>query len=219
MSRFRFLPVVALSASILAVAACSTAPPPPPIVPASFTPLGLGADYLSEGVIGGSKARAAKMKAAKIRPVSTAAAPAYLARAERELRVQTAGIGVDIIRLPDGLLIRIPAALTFNSNSADLRPEFSATLHELSRTLKVYDQTYVDVFAHTDTQGSAEYNLALSQKRANAVAAYLGTRGVARGRIAAKGYGEAAPLYPNDIGEEQRGANRRLELRIVPYRG
>ena len=219
MSLSRLLRAVAISTSVLAIASCSTAPPPPPIVPASFTPLGLGADYLSEGLIGGARARAAKMKAAKIRPLSAAAAPAYLARADRELRVQTAGIGVDIIRLPDGLLIRIPAALTFNSNSADLRPEFSATLHELSRTLKVYDQTYVDVFAHTDTQGSAEYNQALSQKRANTVAAFLGSRGVAKGRIAAKGYGEAAPLYPDDVSEDQRAANRRLELRIVPYRG
>jgi len=187
--------------------------------PASFTPLGLGADYLSQGLIGGVRARAAKMKAAKIRPLTSVAGPSYLARAERELRVQTAGIGVDVIRLPDGLLIRIPAALTFNSNSAELRPEFSATLKELSRTLKVYNQTYVDVFAHTDTQGSAEYNLSLSQKRANAVAAFLGSHGVVKGRTAAKGLGETAPLYPNDVNEEQRAANRRVELRIQAYHG
>jgi MYXO-CTERM domain-containing protein len=207
---------------MLATAGCSTggAPPPPPTVrPAAFTPLGLGAAYLASGLVGGQKARAAKMKAAKIRPLNATAAYDYLARADRELRAQTAGIGVDIIRMPDAILIRIPAALTFNSNSADVRPEFQATLNELARTLKVFNQGYVDVFAHTDTSGSPQYNLSLSQKRANAVAAFLGSHGVAKARIAAKGLGELAPLYPADMTEEQRAANRRVELRLSPYRG
>jgi outer membrane protein OmpA-like peptidoglycan-associated protein len=213
---------LAVMGSTLALAACSTgggAPPPPLPRPAAFIPLGLGAAYVSGDVIGGHKARAAKMKGAKIRPLGPTAAADYLARADRELRAQTAGIGVDVIRVGDGILIRIPAALTFDSNSAAIRPQFDATLNEVARTVKVFNQTYVDVFAHTDTSGSAEYNASLSQKRANAVAAFLGSHGVARARIASKGLGETVPLYPLEQSESQRAANRRVEIRLVAYRG
>jgi outer membrane protein OmpA-like peptidoglycan-associated protein len=208
-----------IAASFLATG-CATSPPPPPLVrPASFTPLGLGAGYLSADVIGGRKARAAKMKAAKIKPLTAGGAYTYMADAERELRAQTAGIGVDVLRLGDSILIRVPAALTFNSNSADVRPQFAGTLTELARTLKQFNQSYVDVYAHTDTTGTPQGNLALSQKRATAVAAFLGGRGVARARIASKGLGESAPLYAVDQTEDQRAANRRVEIRLVPYRG
>jgi outer membrane protein OmpA-like peptidoglycan-associated protein len=174
---------------------------------------------LSADVISGRKARAAKMKAAKIRPLTSGGAYGYMAQAERELRAQTAGIGVDVLRLGDGILIRVPAALTFNSNSAEVRPQFAGTLTELARTLKQFNQSYVDVYAHTDTTGTPQANLALSQRRATAVAAFLGGRGVARARIASKGLGEAAPLYAVDQTEDQRAANRRVEIRLVPYRG
>ena len=220
MARYRILVAIGLAAPLLATACATFAPqPPPPMVrPAAFIPLGLGASYLGAEVIGGRKARAAKMRAAKIRPLTPTAAYGYMARAERELRAQTAGIGVDILRLGDSILIRVPASLTFNSNSAEVRPQFDGTLTELARTLKQFNQTYVDVFAHTDTTGSPQYNLALSQKRASAVGAFLGSRGVARARVASKGLGETAPLYPLDQSEGQRAANRRVEIRLVPYR-
>jgi outer membrane protein OmpA-like peptidoglycan-associated protein len=224
MRSFRVPLALAVSGSMLGLAACATGggrspPPPPPVRPAAFIPLGLGAAYVSGDVIGGRKARAAKMKAAKIRPLSGAAGADYMIRADRELRAQTAGIGVDIIRVGDGILIRIPAALTFDSNSTAIRPQFDATLNEVARTLKVYNQTYVDVYAHTDTSGSPQYNASLSQKRASAVAAFLGSHGVTKGRIASKGLGETVPLYPLEQSESQRAANRRVEIRLVAYRG
>jgi len=220
MGRYRILLAFGFAAPLLATACALNAPAPPPMArPAAFIPLGLGASYLGADVIGGRKARAAKMRAAKIRPLSSDVG-SYMARAERELRAQTAGIGVDILPIGDSsILIRVPAALTFNSNSADVRPQFAGTLTELARTLKQYNQAYVDVFAHTDTSGTPQANLALSQKRASAVATFLGSRGVTRARIASKGLGETAPLYPDDQSEDQRAANRRVEIRLVPYRG
>ena len=217
----RLAAVLASAAAALALAGCGniygSAPAPVPR-PAAFTALGLSAAYLNSDVIGGRKARAAKMRAAKIRPLAPMAAASTMQRLEQELRTQTAGIGVDVLNMPDGLLIRIPASLTFDSNSTVLRPEFDATLLELSRTLKLFNQTYVDVLAHTDTSGSAEYNLSLSQKRAAAVAAYLGSHGVARARLASRGLGESAPLYNPDLTETQQAANRRVELRVIPFR-
>lgn len=213
----RSLSVLVLCGSALAVAACATRPPPV-VVPAAFTPLGVTAPYLSGDVIAGRKSRSARMRSAGIRPLSPAAAPAYLAALDNELRRQTAGIGVDVIRLPDGILVRIPAAFTFEAGSAEVRPQFDATLLEIARTVKTSSQTYVDVLAHTDTTGTPPVNQSLSDKRASAVAAYLSRHGVAKARIASKGFGETEPLYPVDVTETQRAANRRVEIRLVPFR-
>lgn len=214
------LSVIALTCSIAALAGCETAAPPPPLVrPAAFTPLGLNAPYLYGGVIGGERARAAKMRAAKIRPLTGAAAPAYMAALARELRVQTAGIGLDVLQVGNGLVIRIPAALTFDEGSAAVKPEFDATLLEITREVKDRNQTFVDVFAHTDLSGSPQVNQALSDRRAAAVATYLAGHGVSRARIASKGLGETAPLYNPETSDTQKAANRRVEIRLLPYTG
>jgi len=215
----RSLKAIAAGCSIALVAGCQTAPPAPLVRPTAFIPLGLGAPYLYGDVIGGHKARAAKMRAAKIRPLNAGAAPSYMAGLDSELRRQTAGIGLDVLQVGSGIVIRIPAALTFDSASASVNPQFDATVHEIARTVKTRSQTYVDVYAHTDTSGSAQVNQALSDKRAAAVASYLASHGVARARIASKGLGETAPLYNPETSEEQKAANRRVEIRLVPYTG
>jgi outer membrane protein OmpA-like peptidoglycan-associated protein len=200
-------------------AGCATSPPPPPVVPAAFVARGLSAPYLYGDVIGGYRARAAKLKAAKIRPVAPTAVGVYMNDLAAQLRQQTAGIGVDVVRVGDGILIRIPASLTFDPSSSSVKPQFDATLLEIARTVKTRDKTFVDVFAHTDTTGTPQGNQALSDKRAAAVATYLSGHGVAKARIASKGFGESAPLYVPDVTETDRAANRRVEIRLVPYRG
>lgn len=211
---------IALPGGIVALAGCSTgAPPPPPPRPAVFTPLGLSAVYLSGDVISGYRARAAKLRAAKIRPLGPAAAAAYMSELDGELRRQTAGIGVDVLRVGDSIIIRIPAALTFAAGSAAVKPQTDATLLEVARTVKSRNQTFVDVLAHTDTTGTPQINQALSNKRAAAVATYLGAHGVGKARIASKGLGETSPLYNPDVSETERAANRRVEIRLIPYRG
>lgn len=214
------LSALALAVSIAGLSACETAPPPPPVLrPAAFTPLGLNAPYLYGEVIGGRKARSAKIRAAKIRPLSAAAAPAYMAGLDRELRTQTAGIGLDILRVGNGIVIRIPAALTFDEGSASVKPEFDATLLEISREVRDRKQTYVDVFAHTDLSGSPQVNQALSDRRAAAVASYLAGHGVTKARIASKGLGETSPLYNPETSDAEKAANRRVEIRLLPYTG
>jgi outer membrane protein OmpA-like peptidoglycan-associated protein len=221
MTLSRGLAALTLCGSLLLASGCTTRPPPsPPVIapPANFTPLGLGAPYLNGDVISGRKARAAKLRAAKIRALDTAASGTYMAGLEGELRRQTAGIGLDVIRVGESIVIRMPAGLTFDAGSAAIKPQFDATLLEVARTVKTRNQTFVDVLAHTDTSGTPQVNQSLSDKRAAAVATYLSRHGVARARVASRGLGETAPLHNPDVSEEQKAANRRVEIRLVPYR-
>jgi outer membrane protein OmpA-like peptidoglycan-associated protein len=215
----RHVKAALVGAGIAAIAACQSAPPPPPIVPAAFRPLGTTAPYLLGDVIGGQKARAAKMRAAKIRPLGPAEAGGYMAEFDSELRRQTAGMGLDVLQVGGGIVIRIPAGFTFDTGSAAVKASTDATLLEIARTVKTRSRTYVDVLAHTDTTGSPQTNQALSDKRAAAVASYLAAHGVARARIGSKGLGETSPLYNPEEDETQRAANRRIEIRLTPYRG
>ncbi|HZU51431.1 MAG TPA: OmpA family protein [Sphingomicrobium sp.] len=208
----------AVGFALIAVAGCQTAPPPPVGVPAAFTALGTSAPYLRGDVIGGQRARAAKMRAAKIRPLSPAEVGPYMADLAAELRRQTAGIGLDVLDLGGSIVVRIPATFTFDEGSASIKPTTDATLLEIARTVKTRNRTFVDVLAHTDTTGTIQGNQLLSDHRAAAVASYLAAHGVARARLASRGLGESAPLYIPETSEEQRAANRRIEIRLVPYR-
>jgi outer membrane protein OmpA-like peptidoglycan-associated protein len=207
-----------IGAALAAVAGCRSAPPPPVVVPAAFRPLGTSAPYLLGDVIGGQKARAAKMRAAKIRPLRPMEVGAYMMELDSELRRQTAGIGLDVLQVGGSIVVRIPATFTFDTGSAAVKATTDATLLEIARTVKSRNRTFVDVLAHTDSTGTPQTNQALSDKRAAAVANYLARHGVAKTRIASKGLGETTPLYNPETTETQRAANRRIEIRLVPYR-
>jgi outer membrane protein OmpA-like peptidoglycan-associated protein len=142
-----------------------------------------------------------------------------MAELDSELRRQTAGIGLDILQVGGSIVVRIPAAFTFDAGSAAIKPTTDATLLEIARTVKTRSRTFVDVLAHTDSSGTPQINRALSDKRAAAVASYLAGHGVAKARIASRGLGESAPLYSPETSETQMAANRRIEIRLVPYRG
>jgi outer membrane protein OmpA-like peptidoglycan-associated protein len=213
----RSFKALVLGCSLAAIAGCQTAPPPV-AVPAAFTALGTSAPYLLGDVIGGQRARAAKMRAAKIRPLTYAEVGPYMAGLDGELRRQTAGMGLDVLQVGGSIVIRVPATFTFDEGSAAIKPTTDATLLEIARTVKTRNRTFVDVLAHTDTTGSPQGNQALSDRRAAAVATYLAAHGVSRARMASRGLGESAPLYNPETSEEQRAANRRIEIRLVPYR-
>lgn len=204
--------------SLAALAGCQTAPPPV-VVPAAFRPLGVSAPYLMGDVIGGQRARAAKMRAAKIRPLGPGEVGPYMADLDSELRRQTAGIGLDVLQVGGGIVVRIPATFTFDAGSAAVKATTDATLLEIARTVKTRNRTFVDVLAHTDTSGTPEGNKVLSERRAAAVAAYLSGHGVSKARMASRGMGESAPLYLPEQNETQKAANRRIEIRLVPYQG
>jgi len=92
---------------------------------------------------------------------------------------------------------------------------FYPVLDSVGKVLVKFDQTFVEVAGHTDSTGSESYNQALSQRRANSVAAYLRSRGIMSDRLITIGVGELYPVASNDT-EAGRAQNRRVELTIVP---
>ena len=171
--------------------------------------------YLLGDLVGGNHDRNAKVIGAGIGAIAGGAVGNYMDRQEAELRRQTAGTGVDVIRTGDELILRMPAGITFPVDSYALQPGVQGTLNEVSQTLASYNQTYVDVLGHTDSTGSDAYNQTLSERRAQSVADYLSSRGVARARMGIRGFGEGQPIASNDD-EAGRSQNRRVEIKVVP---
>lgn len=139
----------------------------------------------------------------------------YMDVQEKKLRDRLAGTGVSVTRNGDNITLNMPGNVTFATNSADLNPQFFATLDSVALVLKEYNKTVVEVAGHTDSTGSAEYNRQLSLRRAQTVANYLVNRGVKPERLLTVGAGEDHPIASNDT-EQGRQQNRRVELTIVP---
>ena len=100
----------------------------------------------------------------------------------------------------------------FDFDKADIKPESAPQLDEIAALLKADASLKLMIVGHTDNQGAAAYNLDLSKRRADAVAATLTSRyGVAVDRLLAQGMGAAAPLASNDS-DAGRAKNRRVEL-------
>jgi outer membrane protein OmpA-like peptidoglycan-associated protein len=100
----------------------------------------------------------------------------------------------------------------FDLNSFTLKPGGYAELERVARVLNTYPQTTIEIGGHTDSTGTAEYNQALSLKRADSVKAALIQNGVAPERMATVGYGESRPISSDPA------MNRRVEIRIAPIR-
>ena len=181
--------------------------------------VGLLGGYLLGDLVGGRGDRTEKIVGAGIGAIAGGAVGYYMDRQEAELRRQTAGTGVDVIRQGDDLILRMPSNVTFDTDQSAVKPQFYSVLDDVARTLAGYNQTYIDVLGHTDTTGGEAYNQALSERRAQAVAAYLAQRNVDPARMATRGYGETAPLYNPDDTEMKKAANRRVEIKVVPFRG
>jgi OOP family OmpA-OmpF porin len=110
--------------------------------------------------------------------------------------------------------VSVTLDIKFDSGKADLKPEYDAQLSKGAAFLKSHPDTTVVIEGHTDNQGSADGNKALSQKRADAIRTALVDRfGVAGNRVTAKGFGSSAPLKDNKTAEG-RAANRRVMATI-----
>ena len=171
--------------------------------------------YLLGDLVGGRGDRTEKIVGAGIGALAGGAVGAYMDKQEADLRRQTAGTGVDVIRQGDDLVLRMPSGITFPVNSYSIQPQFQSTLDQVAQTLATYNQTYIDVLGHASADGPDDYNMTLSQQRAQSVSDYLAMRGVARARMGVRGFGETQPIADNST-EAGRAANRRVEIKVVP---
>ena len=171
--------------------------------------------YLLGDLLGGRNDRTEKIVGAGIGALAGAGVGAYMDAQEKKLREQTAGTGVDVVREGDELLLRMPSGITFATDQATVQPQFQTTLDQVASTLAEYPKTMIDVLGHTDSDGSEAYNQSLSERRAQAVANYLGRRGVDPIRMATMGYGETRPVASNETAAG-KAQNRRVEIKIVP---
>lgn len=137
----------------------------------------------------------------------------------KELDEQTQGSGIDVEEVgdQDAILVRLPDGVTFARGAADINPGFYTTLDSVAENLIKYPNSLIDVYGFTDTTGSDALNQRLSEQRAQSVADYLAAKGVARSRLATRGFGEAYDqLRIKTADGVDEPLNRRVEIKIIP---
>jgi len=103
--------------------------------------------------------------------------------------------------------------VNFAYDSSTLTPAANAKLNEAVEMLKANMSMRVRIEGHTDSRGSDEYNMSLSQRRAESVVNYLTSNGIASNRLSSVGRGESAPVATNDT-DAGRAQNRRVDFVI-----
>ncbi|MGB5580826.1 MAG: OmpA family protein [Woeseia sp.] len=124
-----------------------------------------------------------------------------------------AGAQVDVNGCEIKEEITLPG-VNFAYNSAELLPGAERVMNDAAETLRRNPSITVEVAGHTDSDGAADYNESLSERRARSVRDYLAARGVPMNRMTVRGYGESAPIASNGT-KEGKAMNRRVVLRIT----
>lgn len=119
----------------------------------------------------------------------------------------------EVERVGEGINMTFNSQLMFALNSDVVSEGAKNDLASAATVFEKYPDTYLMIEGHTDDTGADDYNMALSEKRANAVANFLISKGVSPSRIQRKWYGETQPKYPNDS-EANRAKNRRVEVGV-----
>jgi len=202
--------VVALSA--LGLAAC-TNPDGTTNNTGTGALLGAGAGAIAGQIIGGDT-KGTVIGAALGAAVGTGIG-ATLDAQQKALQQDLAGSGARIINTGDRLIVSLPEAITFPTDSAQVRDSLRPDIRAIARNLQQYPNSQVSVLGHTDNTGTSAHNQDLSVRRARAVRSILVNNGVSAGRVSARGLGETSPVASNGT-VEGRAANRRVEIVIVP---
>jgi outer membrane protein OmpA-like peptidoglycan-associated protein len=123
--------------------------------------------------------------------------------------------GAEVERVGEGIKITLGEnSVNFDLNKATLTSTAKANLDKLVPVFNEYPDTNIQIFGYTDSSGSDEYNLNLSEQRAASVKSYLGGKGIKAARIVAKGMGEVDPIADNTT-KDGMAKNRRVEFAIT----
>ncbi|QUM82775.1 OmpA family protein [Moritella sp. 5] len=139
----------------------------------------------------------------------------YFDRQEEALRQELTGSGVQVKRVGENELQLIMAkGIGFKTAGYNLSSDIHSSLNSVAKILNEYPKSSLRIVGHTDSVGSAESNLTLSEERAESVSEYLNKRGIKSGRLSTRGYGERRPIVSNKT-KDGRAANRRVEITIT----
>jgi outer membrane protein OmpA-like peptidoglycan-associated protein len=206
-------PALAITACA-ALAACTTNPYTGEQQASKAATYGLGAAAVC-GLVGAMDSSKKARNAALGCGIVGAGVGAYMDVQEAKLREQLQGTGVQVVREGDNIRLIMPGNITFNTDSYELRASFYPVLNSVGLVLAKYADTTLRITGHTDNTGTRQYNLSLSEHRADAVADYLVTRDVARNRMFVQGVAYDSPIADNGSAAG-RAQNRRVELYILP---
>lgn len=125
--------------------------------------------------------------------------------------------GAVVERVDDGIVVTFDenSGVYFDTIKYNINSASQATLDKLISVLKEYPDTNILVVGHTDSTGSAEYNMTLSKNRAYSVTNYFTSKGLNSSRFTTNWFGEEQPLHDNSTAEG-RAKNRRVNVAIVP---
>ena len=120
----------------------------------------------------------------------------------------------EVVRVGEGIVIEFNNKILFGFDQSNLSTEAKTNLKKLQVILEKYPDTNIEVQGHTDSKGTANYNMALSERRAMSVSSYLASLGIATSRLTIHPFGEALPKYDNST-EDGQTQNRRVEFLVT----
>jgi outer membrane protein OmpA-like peptidoglycan-associated protein len=206
-------PLILATVSVFALAACDDPSNPDLQKTRNGAVIGAAIGVGTQILAGNSSSSA--LKAGVVGGVTGAVIGNVLDKQERDLRQDLEGSGATITNTGNELIVTLPEAITFDTDSTFVRGSLQDDLAALAQNLDQYPDSTVDVIGHTDSVGDASYNQNLSSRRAVSVENVLLNNGVSSNRIRAYGRGETESVASNDTADG-RAANRRVEIVIRP---
>lgn len=146
----------------------------------------------------------------------------YMDKQAKEIEEEVPGATVETTTTTDpetgetvteSINVTFASGVLFEFNSSALTVSSRAELDRMAGVMNRYPDTDITIEGHTDSKGTDDYNMKLSQQRAASVSDYLAQDGIDRNRMITRGFGESQPVASNDT-EEGRAANRRVILGI-----
>lgn len=191
------------------------------------TATGAGIGAAAGAVLGAATAGGNRGKSATTGAVLGAAAGAGIGyvwskrmeEQKRQMEQASQGTGVQVSQTADNRLkLDIPSDISFDTNRADIKPNFAPLLDKFAGTLRDNPNTRITIVGHTDSTGSDAINNPLSVHRAESTRDYLVSHGVNGGRFSVEGRGSHQPVADNAT-VEGRARNRRVEIFVAEPQG
>ena len=214
--------LIAASAAVLLAGCASQNPydnqPPSSNKTAKYGGLGALAGAAAGALISHDNRGKGALIGAAIGGASAAGYGYYADKQEAEFRQSMQGTGVEVQRQGDQIKLIMPGNITFATDSSEIVSNFYAPLHNLASSFKQFNQNTIEIVGFTDSTGSRQYNMDLSQRRAQSVATYLTAQGVDGTRLSTRGAGPDQPIASNATADG-RAQNRRVEVNLRPLPG